>query len=106
MFVSCIAGFLFVTATFLYRGEARKAVPALLLAVTLAMAGALAAIYLYRTYRHFIYPGPMGTKEVHEHPSVLRALAITYWLTAWLTTVIFSRMRRWAMKEKFIQIEW
>jgi hypothetical protein len=73
--------------------------------VVVGFGGGLLAIYLGGQYQHFVYPGPMGDREMREHPSVGWMFFCSLLMAAWMITTACSRMHNWLMGNQSIDAD-
>lgn len=82
------------------RTEDRKATLVLIVTVVAGFASYLLALYVGSRYQHFVIPGPAGSKEIDDHPSVLRVFFCVLLMAAWNTTTACSRMHDWISRNR------
>jgi hypothetical protein len=93
--VACIALSIYVTVASILSGERRRAATVLLVVLAIGFGGGLLAMYLGTQYQHFVYPGPMGDRELREHLSVIWMGFCTQLMWTWMMTATCSRMHYW-----------
>jgi hypothetical protein len=72
--------------------ENRKAMLVLTATTVTGVISALVAAYAGGRYQHFVYPGPLGAKELAEHPSIVWVHICLLLIIVWNTTTVYSRM--------------
>jgi hypothetical protein len=82
------------------RIEDRKATLVLIVTVVAGFASYLLALYVASRYQHFVFPRPMGSKEVQEHPSIVWVAFCVLLMAAWNTTTACSRMHDWISRNR------
>jgi hypothetical protein len=103
--VACIALSIYVVAASILSGERRRAAMVLLVVLVVGFGGGLPAMYLATQYQHFVYPGPMGDRELREHPSVLWMGFCMQLMWTWMMTAACSRMHYWRMGNQSLDSE-
>jgi hypothetical protein len=103
--VSCILLSVCVAAASTWSRESRRAALALLVVVAMGFGASLLALYLGTQYQHFVYPGPMGDREMREHPSIEWVSLCLLLMTAWMMTTACSRMHDWLARDKSPDLE-
>ncbi len=103
--VSCILLSIFAAAASTGSRESRRAALALFVALVVGFGGVLLALYLATQYQHFVYPGPMGDREMREHPSIAWVFLCLLLLAAWTMTTACSRMHDWLAQKKSLDLE-
>jgi uncharacterized membrane protein len=103
--VLCMALSACVVAASIASRERRKTALALLVPVAVGFGGGILALYLDARYQHFVYPGPVGTREMQEHPSLLWMGFCVYLISAWMITTACSRMHGWLTSHEQLDSE-
>jgi hypothetical protein len=75
----------------------RRAFIAFLCVCAVGIAGGFLALYLESRYQHFVYPGPVGDRELRQHPSILWAGFLAYVLVNLIVTSTCFRLHRWVL---------
>jgi len=91
---ACITLGLGTAVVSLITAECRKAALIVTAATVTGFVTGFTGLYLANRYQHFIYPGPLGDKELREHPSILWAGFVVQVLVVWAITTVCARMRR------------
>jgi hypothetical protein len=103
--VSCIFLSVCAAAASTSSPESRRAALVLFVVVVAGFGGSLLALYLSMQYQHFLYPGPMGDREMREHPSIGWVSLCLLLMTASMMTTAFSRMHDWLTRDKSLDLE-
>lgn len=100
----CIAlGVCVLTASATGR-EYRRAAMVLLVAGVTGLGGWLLAMFLAYKYQRHVYPGPLGDRELREHPSIGWVSFALLMMTGWMITIACSRMHCWLMRDKRLDV--
>jgi hypothetical protein len=75
-----------------------KSAIALCAVVVAGLAGWFLCISLEGIIQHLIYAGPLGTRELQEHPSILWVGFCAYLLSTWIATFACSIAHRWVTR--------
>jgi hypothetical protein len=103
--MACITLSICAVVVSILSSEYCRAALVLLAAVVVGFGGGLLTMYLGAQYQHFVYPGPMGSREMREHPSVGWMYLCMIFATAWMMTTACSRMHRSLMRKQSIDSE-
>lgn len=88
-----LAGAIWLSTREKVRLRAALALPMILVA---GFSCFLIAFFLSHVYQKLIYPGPVGTREMQEHPSLSWVTFVLILASTWGTTVACSILHRWA----------
>jgi hypothetical protein len=102
--VSTAIGVSLVWLSFAGRARLRAAL-ALLCVLISGFAGGLGSLYLADRYQKLIVPGLVGTRELHQHPSISWVGFFAWVLATWITTSACSILHRWATRQPMLNLE-
>jgi hypothetical protein len=91
---TCIALSICMLWASIGNSERRRAAMVLLTALAAGNAGLVLATYLAGQYQHWVHPGPMGERDMQEHPSIALVFMGLWLMTACITGSACSLMRR------------
>jgi hypothetical protein len=103
--LACVALSIWLMSLAILKTEYRKAALVILVSVATGFGGFLLTAYLDARYTRFIYSGPIGSKELQEHPSVVWLGFCMMFITTWLVTTACSHMHHWLLRDKLLDEE-
>jgi hypothetical protein len=96
--VACIAAAILIVGFSLRDRQRLRSAIALPLMAAVGYGGFLLTIFLMMRYWRLVSPVSLGSREFHEHPSIVWAAQLAWVLTAWITTSACSVAHRWTMR--------
>lgn len=98
--LACLALSIWMMSVLILKAEYRKAALVILASVVTGFGAYVLTAYLVARYMRFVYFGPMGDKELQEHPSVMWLGFCMMFITTWMVTTACSRMHHWLLRNK------
>jgi hypothetical protein len=102
---ACIASSLCLIGVSVMNSERRRAALGLVLVLAAGFAGGLLALYLAYQYQKFVCPGPVGDRELREHPSISWVGLCMWILATWITTSASLLVQRWVTRRESVELE-
>ena len=89
---ACLALGLILAWSSMSNLENRRAMLVLTATTVTGAASGFVAAYAGGRYQTFVYPGPLGPKELAAHPSIVWAHICLLLIVVWNTTTVYSRI--------------